>query len=219
MGYSTSMAAALSGVTTGQLRDWRRNRERNRGGGPILRPAPTPGPALYSFEDVLALRAFARLGRGVPLRRIREAFTALEDPGPAAWPSRPVQLSAFSLVADGDAVVLARSCQVAGPRARRRRTVLTTVAGVLGEFTPRAGVVVPHLLRPRFHVTVDPGTQSGLPVIAGTRVPFDAVADLVDDGVPPERITEHYPGVSAEAARDATSFARYVNSYRTPRAV
>ena len=33
------------------------------------------------------------------------------------------------------------------------------------------------------------------------------------DGVPAEQIYEYYPAVTAEAARDALDFARYVDSY------
>jgi uncharacterized protein (DUF433 family) len=229
VGYPAEMAAALSGVTMAQLRDWRRD----RGCGPVLGPARPDGPAPYGFGDVLALRAFVRLGRRVPLRRIGEAFRALEDPG------GPVQLRGLCLVREGGAVLRdgapgARHGGVRGrcggtdpgapgtgaPRAgvpgrgRAGRVLLAPLSQVLGEFTPRAGVVVPSLLRPRHHVVLAPGTQGGQPVIAGTRVPFDAVADLVADGVPPERVGDHYPGVTAAAARDAVSFARYVTSYR-----
>jgi uncharacterized protein (DUF433 family) len=52
-----------------------------------------------------------------------------------------------------------------------------------------------------------------MPVISGTRVPYDAVASLMRDGVPANRIAEYYPAVTAEAAGDALDFARYVDSY------
>lgn len=39
------------------------------------------------------------------------------------------------------------------------------------------------------------------------------VATLVRDGVPPDQIGEFYPGVTAEAARDAADFSEYVDSY------
>lgn len=56
MAYPTKMAAALSGATVGQLRGWRQD----RGHGPFLAPELQTRPrALYSFRDVLALRAFA----------------------------------------------------------------------------------------------------------------------------------------------------------------
>ena len=50
-------------------------------------------------------------------------------------------------------------------------------------------------------------------MIAGTRVPYDAVASLMREDVPAEKISDYYPAVSAEAARDALDFALYVDSY------
>jgi uncharacterized protein (DUF433 family) len=52
-------------------------------------------------------------------------------------------------------------------------------------------------------------------VIEGTRVPYDAVATLIQDGVDPRSISEFYPTVSARSAEGAVEFARYVDTYRT----
>lgn len=210
MAYSTRMAASLSGATVGQLRTWRQD----RGNGPILCPELAARPALYSFRDVLALRAFAHLRQDVSLQMIRKALAGLKRIGEAE------HLSSHSLVADGDSIVLVGREDHATDLVRRPgQRVIATMAGIVQPFAPRAGVVVPHLLRPKRHVSVDPGTQGGRPVITGTRIPFDAVAELIEDGIPPERIADYYPGVTADAARDAASFALYVDSYNTgPRA-
>ncbi|BCL23484.1 hypothetical protein GCM10017668_53270 [Streptomyces tuirus] len=203
MAYSTRMAAALSGATVGQLRTWRQD----RGNGPILRPELATKPALYSFRDVLALRAFAILRQDVSLQKIRKALATLKGFGEIE------HLSSYSLVADGDSIVLVGDDHATDLVKHPGQRVIATMADILQEFAPRAGVVVPHLLRPKHHVTVDPDTQGGQPVITGTRVPFDAVAELVEDGIPPEKIADYYPGVTADAARDAVSFALYVDSY------
>ena len=94
-----------------------------------------------------------------------------------------------------------------------QRQVVIVMGDVIEPFPVRAGVVVPHLLHPRKNIEVAPGTQGGHPVIKGTRVPYDAVADLLADGVPAEQIADFYPAVSAEAAREAEDFAKYVDSY------
>ncbi|WP_328915468.1 MULTISPECIES: DUF433 domain-containing protein [unclassified Streptomyces] len=203
MAYSTRMAAALSGATMGQLRSWRQD----RGSGPILRPELTSQPALYSFRDVLALRAFAHLRSDVSLQRIRKALVTLKSFGEVE------HLSSYSLVAEGDTILLVGDDHATDLVKRPGQRVIATMADILQEFAPRPGVVVPHLLQPKQNVSVDPETQGGQPVITGTRVPFDAVAELVEDGVPLERIGDYYPGVTAEAARDAVSFALYVDSY------
>ncbi|MQY15442.1 hypothetical protein SRB5_56240 [Streptomyces sp. RB5] len=206
MAYSTRMAAALSGATVGQLRSWRQD----RGNGPLLRPELAAAPALYSFRDVLALRAFAHLRQDVSLQKIRKALATLKQIGEVE------HLSSYSLVAEGDSIALVGDDDHATDLVKRPgQRVVATLEDILQEFAPRPGVVIPCLLRPRQHVSVDPETQGGQPVIAGTRIPFDAVAELVEDGVPPEEIADYYPGVTADAARDAVSLALYVDSYST----
>jgi uncharacterized protein (DUF433 family) len=91
--------------------------------------------------------------------------------------------------------------------------LVAVIGEIIEPFAARAGVLVPHLLRPRPGLAVDPETQGGTPVIAGTRVPYDTVAGLMRDGVPADRIADYYPAVSAMAASDALDFARYVDSY------
>ncbi|MQS09312.1 DUF433 domain-containing protein [Streptomyces sp. IF17] len=200
------MAAALSGATVGQLRSWRQD----RGNGAILCPELAARPALYSFRDVLALRAFAHLRQDVSLQMIRKALVNLKRIGEVD------HVAGYSLVADGDSIALVGEDDHATDLVKSPgQRVIATMADILREFAPRPGVVVPDLLRPKHHVSVDPATQGGRPVIVGTRVPFDAVAELVEDGVPPEEISTYYPGVTADAARDAASFALYVDSYGT----
>lgn len=100
-----------------------------------------------------------------------------------------------------------------GPGHPEGGVIVVAYSTCMEPFTPRPGVVVPRLLRPAEHVEIDPATQGGHPVITGTRVPYEAVAELLEDGVQLERIQDYYPSVSPEAARDAAAFARYVDSY------
>ncbi|MHB9860514.1 hypothetical protein [Streptomyces sp. YIM S03343] len=99
------MAAALSGATTGQLRSWRQD----RGNGPVLCPELAAKPALYSFRDVLALRAFAILRKDVSLQKIRTALATLKQFGEVE------HLSSYSLVAEDDTIIL-----MGAPHAGRR---------------------------------------------------------------------------------------------------
>lgn len=81
---------------------------------------------------------------------------------------------------------------------------------VLESFETSTGRVVPALKRPRPHITVDPGVLGGYPVLAGTRVPFDAVAALTKDRLDADEIRAIYPSVQREAIADATAFAEQV---------
>jgi uncharacterized protein (DUF433 family)/DNA-binding transcriptional MerR regulator len=206
--YAPTMAAALSGATIHQLRHWRSSRT-----GPLLAPEISDSARiLYSFRDVLALRTFVHLRESASLQRIRGAIASLRDLGEAR------HLASYKLVADPAGNIHVISGDDVTELARQPgQMLLADFSDVLEPFAVRPGVVIPSLLRPRAHLSVDPETQGGCPVIAGTRVPYDAVASLMREDVPADRISEYYPAITAEAARDALDFARYVDSY-TPRA-
>jgi uncharacterized protein (DUF433 family)/DNA-binding transcriptional MerR regulator len=205
MAYAVKMAAALSGATSGQLRHWRSART-----GPLLVPEWGVSPrVLYSFRDVLALRTFVRLRENTSLQRIRTAIGNLRVLGEAD------HLAAYRLVSDaaGNVQLVTEDEAVSLDKNRGQLQLLVVIGDVIEPFAVRAGVLVPHLLRPRPALSVDPDTQGGIPVITGTRVPYDVVAGLMRDGVSAERIAEYYPSVGADAARDAQDFALYVDSY------
>jgi uncharacterized protein (DUF433 family)/DNA-binding transcriptional MerR regulator len=201
--YTTKMAAALSGATHSQLRHWRAERT-----GPLLAPeiAPTP-QALYSFRDLLALRTFVHLREHTSLQKIRAATGNLHALGETE------HLGCYRLVADsaGNVQLVADDEALSLGKQPGQRQLLVVISKVIEPFPVRGGVVIPDLLHPRDHLAVNPGTLGGVPVIDGTRVPYDAVANLMRDNVPPEKIADYYPAVSADAARDALDFAQYVD--------
>jgi uncharacterized protein (DUF433 family)/DNA-binding transcriptional MerR regulator len=203
--YATKMAAALSGATVSQLRHWRGART-----GPLLSPELATAPrVLYSFRDVLALRTFVRLRKDASLQRIRTAIGNLRIIGEidhlAAYQLFSDSAGNIQLLNDDEAVSLGRN--------RGQLQLVAVIGDVIEPFAVRAGVLVPHLLHPRPGLSVDPESQGGTPVIAGTRVPYDTVAGLMRDGVTAGQIANYYPSVSADAAKDALDFARYVDSY------
>ena len=205
MTYGTKMAAALSGATIGQLHHWRSPRT-----GPLLAPEIAAAPrAVYSFQDVLALRTFVRLRENTSLQKIRAAIGNLREIGEAG------HLASYQLVSDrgGDIQLFTGDEAVDLGQKPGQLQLVAVIGEVIEPFAGRADVLVPHLLRPRPGLAVDPETLGGTPAIAGTRVPYDAVADLMRDGVAAEQIGDYYPAVTAAAARDALDFARYVDSY------
>jgi uncharacterized protein (DUF433 family)/DNA-binding transcriptional MerR regulator len=205
--YAPGMAAALSGATIHQLRHWRRPTKT----GPLLAPEISAAPRVfYSFRDLLALRTFVHLRRNASLQKVRVAIGNLRDLGEVE------HLASYSLVSDNRGnIQLVKGEEEAIDLVRQpgQRQLLVVMGDVIEPFPVRPGVVVPHLLRPRTHLSIDPETQGGIPVIAGTRVPYDAVAGLMRGDVPAEKVADYYPAVTAEAARDALDFAMYVDSY------
>lgn len=207
MAYTSTMAAALSGATNNQLRHWRRDAKT----GPLLLPQISVTPrVLYSFRDLLALRTFVHLRQNASLQKIRTAISNLRDLGELD------HLAAYRLVSDRRGnIQLIQGDDAAIDLVRHpgQAQLLVVIGDVLEPFPVRPGVVVPHLLKPRTYLSVDPDTQGGTPVITGTRVPYDAVAALMRDNVPAEKVSEYYPSVKPAAARDALDFAMYVDSY------
>ena len=84
------------------------------------------------------------------------------------------------------------------------------LADVLGPFETEAGRRVPALKSPKPQLSIDPGVLGGYPVVVGTRVPFDVVAGLVEDGYEEAEIIELYPSVKRGAVEDAHEFAKDV---------
>jgi uncharacterized protein (DUF433 family)/DNA-binding transcriptional MerR regulator len=198
------MAAALSGATIDQLRHWRSHKT-----GPVLAPEISEGRRFfYSFRDLLALRTCVRLRRTASLQKVRRAIGNLRDLGEvehlASYRLESDRAGNIQLVREDDAIDLVHGGQ---------RQLFVVLRDVIEAFPIRPGVVIPNLLQPLERLSIDPEVQGGFPVIAGTRVPYDAVASLMREDVPAEQISDYYPSVSAEAARDAFNFALYVDSY------
>ncbi|WP_285773880.1 DUF433 domain-containing protein [Microtetraspora sp. NBRC 13810] len=209
MSYSPKLAAALSGATLRQLAHWRKA---GSGRGAVLEPeVSSVRPVLYSFRDLVALRTCVKLRNDASLQKIRRALDTLRDDL-----QEREHLSAYQLVTDGSTIYLVEQGQATDLVHRKAHLVIHDMVEVLRPFY-RDGRHIPDLLRPREHVTVDPAVRGGMPVIEGTRVPYDEIAALLRDGVPAERIADYYPSVSATAALDAADFADYVDSYEPPR--
>lgn len=207
--YKPVVAAALSGATLRQLSYWRSSRATE---APLLAPElhQPRSRVSYSFRDVVVLRTFVYLrSREVPLQRVRKAVRRLRDMGATE------HLSSYQLVAVGRDVVWKVSDDVAMDLTRYPgQQVIAQMVDILAAFRGAHDREVVPLYRPKPGVVVDPEIRGGYPVIAGTRVPYDMVASLLEDGVSAEEVAGFYPAVTANAARGALAFARYVDGYR-----
>ena len=206
MAYATHIAAALSGTTMRQLSYWRTK----TGSDPLLLPElSSDSRTLYSFCDVVALRTMAYLREEVSLQRIRKAVFTLRDLG------NREHLAQYTLVAADGSIVLVTQSGAIDLVKQPGQQVMAEMSEVLAPFVNANGVEVPDLFQPREQVSVDQEVLAGYPVIAGTRIPFDLVAGLVSDGVPPSEVAGYYAGVSEAAAEQAADYASYVESLRS----
>jgi uncharacterized protein (DUF433 family) len=194
------MTAALSGATMAQLRHWRATH--------LVEPEyRTATRVFYSFRDIIALRTFVYLRETQSLQKIRKAVGALRSL------KKLGHLSQYRLVSDGNTIVLVDESEDVDLVKSPGQTLLIRLDEVVRPFDTNDGVRIRDLERPAEHVRVDPSVQGGQPVIAGTRVPFEAVAALMADGIRAEEVKLFYPRVTADAARSAADFAEYVRRF------
>lgn len=199
MAYTTELTAKLTGASLAQL-------ARFRTGG-VLAPELQDGRTiLYSFRDIIALRSLMWLRGDYSLQKIRRAIGNLD------LAQLDVEhLSEVEFVKSGDSI-FARDDEegftdlVRSPGSREIPTF--KLGDVFAPFKAYRGREVPDLLRPSKHLTIDPGRMAGIPVIEGTRIPFDTIAQLVDGHtIRAEDVHHYYPTVTPAAADDAVHFA------------
>lgn len=199
MSFNVALTSVLSGASVSQLRYWRQTEllvpEVNSAGRPIL----------YSFRDILALRAVVKLHQQQSLQRIRKAFATLPHLDLTEHPAQ------YALVAEGPTIALVREDGTEIDLVDKPgHAILVTLVDIMNPFDTQRGEVV-DLRRPRPHLQVREQWLGGWPTIEGTRVPYDAVAELLSDGsIAPSEVADYYPDVTAAAARDALDFARSV---------
>lgn len=197
MSFPEDITSALTGVTPYQLAAWR-----NSG---LLPPEISRNPVRYSFRDVIALRAVAFLRSKISLQKVRQALNTLDEFNLFEHPS------AYHFGSDGKTIVVNDGNEVIDLVKWKGQREAFTMAEIFEPFKNFNGDDVVDFRRPRPNLEVNPRRMGGWPTVAGTRVPFDAIADLLGDGFyGPEHIEHFYPSVSPEGARDAIDFSEYV---------
>lgn len=206
MAFPVPIASVLTGATARQLAYWRKE---TGNAPPLLVPeGKRSGRYLYSWADVVALRSIVYLRQEKSLPRIRRAVATLRQLESAEW----THLSAYRLIDTPSSILVETPSGQLLDVDQQPGTVMERVLmhDVLGPFTTQDGRAVPALSKPRPRLAVDPRVLGGYPVIAGTRVPYDAVASLAQDEAPPAEISSIYPSIDPEAIDDAVSFAEQV---------
>jgi uncharacterized protein (DUF433 family) len=163
---------------------------------------------LYGWGDIVALRSIVYLRQEKSLHKIRRAVETLRHLEAEEWE----HLSRYHLVSTPNTIVVQTPDGQLLDLEQVPGAVLdeTLMADVLDPFETKDGDLVPALRRPRPHLLVDPQVLGGYPVIAGSRVPFDLIAGLADEGSKPAEIIEMYPSVDRRAIPDAREFAHQV---------
>ena len=206
MAYTAELTAKLTGASLAQLR-----RLRTTG---VLYPEFSDGrEILYSFRDVVALRSIMFLRSDFSLQKVRKVIDYLDRFDLAGEHLSEVRFakSGASILVDGDdgfTDVLRK------PGARE---LSGSLEDVFNSFKTFRGRSVPDFRAPSAHLRIDRAVMGGLPVIEGTRIPYDTIADLVDfRTIYPEDIPQYYSRVTVAQAADAVNFARSLRGEEAP---
>lgn len=204
--YDTRMTSALTGATVSQLQFWRRPGPN----GVLLAPSGSePGErVLYSYEDVVALRMFVLLRQRTSLQRIRRAVDWLRENHPSTHLSAhrlkadPTGSTIIWLSDEGDYVDVVEHPGHPG--------FPVVMEHIFRSFTTEDGRYVPDLAQPAQGVVIDTEVRGGYPVLAGTRLPYDAVASLSEDGLTDAEIISLYPAATHDGITGARELAHLV---------
>jgi uncharacterized protein (DUF433 family)/DNA-binding transcriptional MerR regulator len=204
--FPVPLASTLSGATPRQLSYWRRP---TAAAPALLEPAAKRGGRfLYSWADVVALRAIVYLRQEKSLPTIRTAVSTLRRLESEEWE----HLSRYELVRTRQTIIVRTPRGELLDLEQEPGTVLEEVLfeDILEPFQTAAGERVPDMRHPRPGLVVHPRILGGYPVAIGSRVPFDVIAGLADEGAEPADIVAMYPSVNVEAIPDAQDFAEQV---------
>lgn len=200
--YLAHEAGRLAGVSGQTIGQWARR-------GYIRSSQSFEAPRVYSFQDVAeAMVVHELLDRGIDHRAIKHAIRSVQERFGSDWPLSTTSLatSRGHIVNHGDGAdydVSHRGWQQFTPDPDD----LTVIARQLqrGGWAARD---LPQLS----HIEVDPDRLSGRPVIRGTRVPADLIAELATQPGGAEEAKDGYD-VTDEEIADAVDWWQAVRAY------
>lgn len=200
--FPAELASVLSGASMGQLAHWRKTG--------LLVPEAGDSPWRYSFRDVVALRTVMKLRTDLSLQKVRKAFKNLPVYDFTEHPA------SYEFGYDDKTIAVLDGEQWVDLVDHPGQLNVFSLADVFQPFTTLSGRPVADFREPRKHLRVKGGLLGGWPTIVGTRVGYDTVANLMEDGSLTAADVHHfYPTVPVEAVADAVSFAEDVAAARS----
>ena len=202
--YNARRAAALAGVPLRTLSYWAQTG--------LYRPsiAPQPRTRLWSWADLLALRAIDWLrrkkGEGEPLSvntaQIRRALAQLDAAGYA-----PSDLHRLVLVSQGGVLFLKTEDALTVKARPGQQILMPDTLKLVPAYLGKG----PDLLIPRPMLRILPGKLHGEPHVQETRIASATLFALHDAGYTMEQIRSMYPQASPEAIKDAIDLEQSLN--------
>ena len=195
--YSAAEAASISRVPLSTLAYWRKTG--------VLEPSQRKSrPRLYSFEDLRDLRVAQSLrdqgAKPGEIRKVLDYIRGLAE-------QQPERLAQAELAVVGGVVVYRnreRGIEPVQPSRKGQRVLAVNMAKIFEELGQSASDVAE--IRPAPGIVIDPDVRGGTPVLEGTRVPVEVIAELVEDGVALGDIQRMYPTLSEQAIAAAAEW-------------
>jgi uncharacterized protein (DUF433 family) len=213
--FPVPLTSVLSGASVRQLAYWRKHVSSF---GPLLTPEGRRGRAfLYSLSDVVALRSIVYLREEKSLPKIRRAVDFLRAIEADDW----THLSDYTLRRTSSTIYVVRHDGTvvdleAHPGhemvASDEHVDVVSMKVVLAAFTSHSGRDVPDFRTPKPGITIERDVLGGYPVLEGTRIPYDAVASLVADGVSEQAVLRLYPTAPLASLQPAREFSELVTA-------
>ncbi|ASW58096.1 hypothetical protein CIK06_28595 [Plantactinospora sp. KBS50] len=203
MTFKPPLASVLTGATLNQLRTWADK-------GLVVPEINPKNPPLYSFRDLVWLRAIVALRAQTSLQRISRAVANLDVY------DLTEHRSAYRFCTDGETIWVENTDgHGLDLVVRPGQPTVMSFDDVARPFTNFRNEEVVDFYRPAAHLQVRPQRLGGWPTIEGTRVPYDTIANLVDgETVTPDEVANYYPDVTPEAASSAVRFDARVRAVR-----
>ncbi len=200
--YLAHEVGRLAGVSGQTIGAWAR-----RG---YIRSSQSEGPPrVYSYQDVAEAMIVHELrDRSVEYRRIKETIRNLRDRSGNGWPLTHARLgtSGARVVTEEDARYFDISDIAWHGLAIEQQDVVRIASDL------RRGGWAARDLPSLKHIEVDPDRLSGRPVVRGTRVPAELVAELAEESGGRDELHEGY-GVDDDQIADALEWWRAVRAY------
>jgi uncharacterized protein (DUF433 family)/DNA-binding transcriptional MerR regulator len=159
-------------------------------------------PRLYAFADLRDLVTVRRLrDAGALLPKIREALAVIRTVDSSE------RLAGAELLVVGGNVIYRNRAQGVEPvdvNMGNQRVLAVTMDSIFQELG--APDPLRRELRPRPGVVIDPEVRGGTPVLQGTRIPTQLVAELVDDDMTPADVIALYPALTSERIDAAVAY-------------
>jgi uncharacterized protein (DUF433 family)/DNA-binding transcriptional MerR regulator len=187
----------LVGVPKSTLNDWERKG--------VFRPSyvdpnpRTPYRRIYSFRDIVSLRALAQIRRqlGVPLAEIRKAGEYLSRFYESPWSELRFGVIDRRLVFRDPETGSWIGTDGQGVLELNMRGIPREVEQGLPDVMKRDQGTVGQIARHRY-------VNHNRPTIAGTRILVSTIVDMIESGASEETILREYPSLTAEDIREVT---------------